>query len=399
MKLLFLNNVFPELSQTFVASQIAQAIAAGHEVEVVAVRSPRDAAVISRAREALPQVRYALPVSAPAVGRLGAWAARRPVKLPSSLRFLLTGKIGRVDLLTAALISDSPDAIIANFGENGIRAARLKRLLFPQARLCVLFHGQDMSAFVARHGWGPYREVAVAIDLPLGVNARWVELLRTQAGMPHAKLHHVGVQLDHVRPWKGGAPGPFSILFVGRLVEKKGLEYLVRAAALLKEQGRDLRLDVIGDGPLRAAAEALSAALGVEADIRFHGDTPHETVLQAMQESHCLVVPSVTAGTGDAEGIPVALMEGMASGMPVVATRHSGIPEVVSDGVTGLLVPERDPRALAAAIRRIMDDPQGAKDMGVRARAHMHKDFDASRQNATLLAELEALVARSADRD
>jgi len=149
------------------------------------------------------------------------------------------------------------------------------------------------------------------------------------------------------------------LISTGRLIEKKGHTYTLQALALLKRSRPELAftLDIVGEGPDEAALKAETARLGLEAVVRFHGGLPHQRTLELLRNAAIFVLPSVTAADGDMEGIPVSIMEAMALGLPVVSTFHSGIPELVEDGVSGRLVPERDPEALAAAIASVVATP------------------------------------------
>lgn len=397
MNILFVNNVFPEPSQTFVVSQIRYAVNSGHNVEVIALKKGSvPPGLMNSWKSQIPPVRYAAPISPFLLFRLLRATAAHPRRVLRGIRLVAGRRIRRNQALAAVLPETEPDIIVANFGENGVWAAWMKRNFFPQARLCVLFHGQDMSAFVHQHGWGPYKAIGPEIDLPLAVSKKWLSLLQSEAGMAHAKLHYLGVDLRGIPEWKGSS-GHFSVLFVGRLVEKKGVDVLLSAAAALRERGLRFFLQIIGDGPKRSDLEAKVARLELEGLVSFYGSLPHGEVLRRISEADCVVVPSVTAQNHDAEGIPVVAMEAMGSGAPVVATRHSGLPELIEDGVTGLLVPERDPYAIADAISLLMQDPERAKMIGSQARRHIRAAFDGEKQNELLFRKLQALRTSPAD--
>jgi colanic acid/amylovoran biosynthesis glycosyltransferase len=127
-------------------------------------------------------------------------------------------------------------------------------------------------------------------------------------------------------------------------------------------------LDFIGDGPLLDECRALAKHLSVADQIRFHGAQPSETVRRLMSQASIFLQHSVTAESGDTEGLPVAILEAMASALPVISTRHSGIPEAVLDGGTGILVDEHDVDGIAAAIAALLSDPVRARAMGAAGR-------------------------------
>jgi glycosyltransferase involved in cell wall biosynthesis len=150
--------------------------------------------------------------------------------------------------------------------------------------------------------------------------------------------------------------GPFGLLFVGRLVERKGVAVLLRAVALLSRK-RDLRLTIVGDGPLRRVLELEADALGVGDRVRFLGFVPDSDMTDHFRAADALVLPAVQDSKGDVEGLGVVLIEAIAHGKPVIASDSGGIPDIVIDGESGLLVPPGSPEALAAAIERLLADP------------------------------------------
>lgn len=178
-----------------------------------------------------------------------------------------------------------------------------------------------------------------------------------------------------------------QVLSVARLVPFKGLTHLVEACRLLVARGYDLRCEIIGDGPLRADLEGQITAAGLGGRVVLRGARPQDEVRQALDGASLFVLPSIDAGHGDMEGVPVSLMEAMATGVPVVATRTGAVPELVEDGVTGLLAPPGDAEALATAVARLAGDDMLAERLGMEGRARAQRDFDLWR-NARLLHDL-----------
>jgi len=166
-----------------------------------------------------------------------------------------------------------------------------------------------------------------------------------------------------------------GLLFVGRLIERKGAEFAVRAVAELRRRGRAARLTIVGDGADRPRLEALIKELGLFGVVELAGALPHDAVAEHYRTASVLLMPAVTDWKGEQEGFGMVLVEAMASGLPVVATRSGGIPDVVRDGATGLLVPERDPEALATAAARLLDDPPLAQRLATAARAELESRF------------------------
>jgi colanic acid/amylovoran biosynthesis glycosyltransferase len=175
-----------------------------------------------------------------------------------------------------------------------------------------------------------------------------------------------------------GAGPLWDVAFVGRFVAKKGVEDLIAALARLDRP----RALLIGSGPLEGKIRAYAADRGVDAT--FLGAREPAAVARELARTRVFVAPSKTAPDGDAEGLPTTILEAAALGVPTVSTRHSGIPEAVLDGTTGLLGPEGDADALASNIDRLLADDAFRRQLGAQARAHVSAHFDLRRQSEIL---------------
>lgn len=289
----------------------------------------------------------------------------------------------------------APRLVHAHFGPDAAWAIPIaRRLRLP---LVATFWGHDITVSAsASLGYRAYRSMLLPrifrhADLIIAVS-EWIRKLLLDAGAPPSRVqvHYVGTDTQRFRPSAGVERERF-VLFVGRLVEKKGVEYLLKAMAVVQKQQPSLDLVIAGDGPLREGLEKLANELNVRC--RFEGARTHEQVFELMKRALFLAVPSVTAASGDAEGLPLTLLEGQSMGLPVVATRHSGIPEAVEDGGSGFLVDERDHQALAEAILLLAQDSERRAQMGTAARALMVRKFDLKTQSR----ELEGLYRRLLD--
>jgi len=147
-----------------------------------------------------------------------------------------------------------------------------------------------------------------------------------------------------------------EILFVGRLVERKGVEYLLRALRIVYPK-IDVRLTVVGTGPLFPALKALTVELGLEDRVNFTGALPQQELEKAYRRCDLFVLPACYDSSGDTEGLGVVLLEALSCGKPVIGSNVGGIPDIIKHEQTGLLVPEKDPEALAQAIERVLSDP------------------------------------------
>jgi colanic acid/amylovoran biosynthesis glycosyltransferase len=259
-----------------------------------------------------------------------------------------------------------PDAVLAEYGPMGCLLAYACR----QARvpLFVHFHGYDASLLLQdRLQVSQYRLLfrsASGVIVPSQFLARRL----MKIGCPKAKLHvnPYGVDTRIFSPTSGTRQQ--LLIAVGRLVEKKAPQLLIQAFARIAHQCPEARLDVVGDGPLAAHCQTLISSLGLGNRIRMLGVKNRKSIARLMQQGLLFVQHSITAVNGDTEGLPVAILEAMASGLPVISTRHAGIPEAVVDGVTGLLVEEKDVHAMALAMGELLDDPARAARMGAAGR-------------------------------
>jgi len=175
---------------------------------------------------------------------------------------------------------------------------------------------------------------------------------------------------------------------VSRLVEKKGLAYLLRACAILKERGEPFRCLIVGDGPERDTLQTMVEQLRLNGNVELTGPMSNESVRGLMSPDSILVAPSIYGSDGERDGIPTVLVEAMACGMAVVSTCVSGIPELVVNEYNGLLVPERDEVALAGAMQRLLRDSQLRESLGRRGRQRVLSDFnirDSSRRLWSLI--------------
>jgi glycosyltransferase involved in cell wall biosynthesis len=174
----------------------------------------------------------------------------------------------------------------------------------------------------------------------------------------------MGVEVEHFasgsreRLRRNLRPNEFILLFAGRLVEKKGVEDLLRAFAMLNKSLKDMaRLWIVGDGSLMSSLQELATALGVRDKTEFFGSVPNHRLRDYYAAADLFVGPSIVAESGDTEGQGVVFIEAFAAGLCVIATRVGGIPEVVDDGRTGILVSPGSPAELAAAVQRLFSDP------------------------------------------
>jgi colanic acid/amylovoran biosynthesis glycosyltransferase len=386
LRICFRVGQYPALSETFVDQQIRGMIDRGHRISVLADAPSRDRGAALAGSAAGLSVHYIEPRT-----RLLAAARRR---LPYRLIRRGSARAERRWCL-------GEDVVVCHFGWSGLKMAESLQPLprTARCRLVVVFHGDDMSRMLVENGEDVYRPVFAEADLLLPVSRFWRDrLIELGAPPERAVVHHMGVALmehpfrERPRPADGR---PLQLISVGRLVEKKGMDVLLAALAHYRETRGALPFTVriFGGGPLGDTLRAAATRLCLADAVRFEGPQPHEAIRRALDEADAFVLPSRRAADGDMEGIPVALMEAMASGLPVVTTRHSGIPELVEHEVNGLMAPENDAAALAGELERLVGDPEAALRRAVVARRTVTREFDNGVQNARLETLLTDLVA------
>ena len=282
-----------------------------------------------------------------------------------------------------------PALLHAHFEWGGKDALPLARAL--RVPLLVTCHGKDVTEHTEAHsGWlgrrlhgSRRRRLQAGGHLFLAVS----EFIRQQMlarGYPAERtvVHYIGVDtVKFARPPEPAIREPV-VLFVGRLVEKKGCEYLIHAMAEASQALSSVELVIIGDGPLRESLESL--AKKNLAQYRFLGVQSPEQIRQWLARAKLFSVPSVEAKSGDSEGFGIVFLEAQSMGVPVVSFRHGGISEAVAHGTTGLLSDERDWRGLAAGIVELFKDEARWQSMSIAARQRTVESFDLARQTQAL---------------
>ncbi len=386
MKVCFVVDKFPSLSETFVLDQIAGCLERGMQVGVVCnettfgkERNVDDA----RWRNLPGGVSAWWGLLAPLRPHLRNWSGRLWDKASTALDIALAGKLEKYDV------------IVAHFGNNGLRVARAMKRRRISAPLVTVFHGHDVGAPMHDGTLSRYRVVFDQGTLQLPVNGFFRDaLIETGAAADEVSVHHMGVKTEEIAFRPAERREALALISVCRLTEKKGIEYALRALAQVWSQRPDIEwtYSIIGGGELLGEMKELASRLGIAPRVEFLGPRPHAEVKQRLAEAHIFLLPSVRAGDGDLEGIPVALMEAMAAGLTVVSTYHSGIPELIEDGVSGLLAPERDAAALAKKLVWAADNADLCRALAVEARRKVEDDFNSTRLNDEFANTLVRLV-------
>jgi colanic acid/amylovoran biosynthesis glycosyltransferase len=305
----------------------------------------------------------------------------------------LTGRSARLRRVLSGL---RPAVVHAHFaGDGWLVSHSAARLGVP---LVVTLHGYDVTSQPRmsgprgvrhrRHLRATFNRASLIIAVSGHVRDRAVEL---GADPAKVRVHHTGVPIPAAAP---DVPKRWDITFVGRFVEKKGIDDLIGAVGAIADPRP--RLLLVGDGPLLAAVRDRAAELGLDAT--FPGPQSPDAVRRLLAESKVFVSPSKTAANGESEGLPTTLLEAASVGVPVVSTFHSGIPEAVVDGETGLLSDPGDRVSLADNIKRLLADDELRIRLGRQARRRAEERFDLRTQTLALEEMYEALPPGRPDR-
>lgn len=283
-------------------------------------------------------------------------------------------------------------AVLAEYGTTGVLVMDACRQLgLP---LIVHFHGYDASVrSVLEENAEAYREMfrraAAIIAVSDAMRRKLISL-----GAPPAHVHLIPCGIDcTVFDRSDPASAPPVLLAVGRFIEKKAPHITIEAFSKAHRVMPEARLRMVGDGPLLEGCRALAKTLGVADAVTFLGAQPHAVVQEEMRRARCFVQHSVEAVNGDCEGTPVAILEASASGLPVVATRHAGIPDVVVDGETGFLVDEWDTEAMAARMISLLREAQLARTLGQAARRRTQSRFSNQQSDGRLGAVIQSFLS------
>ncbi len=401
----YVMSRWPKLTETFILFEVLAVEALGQPVELY------------------PLLRHREPVSHPEAIALGARARfqpllsrailasqvdamrRRPRAYFGALLALMRGTLGSANYFFGGLaIFPKVVHMARDMEARGVSHVHCHFSNHPAAAGFIIHrltgipysfvaHGSDLH--VDRHMLD--RKVAEAAFV-VAISRDNLEEIVADVGEPsRAKVEviHCGVDTTTLRPSAATRPPerPLTILSIGTLHEVKGQAHLVEACRRLRDRDVAVRCRFIGDGEDETMLRERIETAGLADSVTLDGRLTRSQVIDALGEADLLVAPSVVAANGKREGIPVVLMEAMSCGLPVVASRLSGIPELVDDGVTGLLVPPGDPGALADAIERLHADPSLRARLGAAARRRVEADFDLATNARIVLDRIAASAA------
>jgi colanic acid/amylovoran biosynthesis glycosyltransferase len=401
----YVLKMYPRLSETFILDEILGLEEAGAAVSVYSLRPPTEGRfhpdvsrvhgdvhylpdfASSSALQAFRTLRDLGPGSEAALDRALRFLDRLAAKQPSLL-------VQGLELASAAR-RDGVEHLHAHFMTVAAQTAYLAHL-FTGLPFTVTAHAKDVyRRTVDREVFREIAEAAAGIVTVCEYNRRYILDRLLEGNAARVVRIYNGIPLDAVPAGPRSREGHL-ILGVGRLVEKKGYDVLLEACRILVDRGIHLRCLVIGDGDQREPLLNLRGRLGLEGVVEFPGSMPRNRILEWMQRARVLVAPCVTGEDGNRDALPTVALEALASGLPVVSTPVGGIPEIVEHGVEGLLVPERDPRALADALRALLSDEVMWTRLSRAARAKAALRFDRRKNLPELISLFRGAAAASA---
>lgn len=396
MKIAYLLKMYPRFSETFIVNEILELERRGVDVRIYSLRKPDDGRFHAKLAKVKANVVY-LPEypdkeparveraeAALALARPESYAAVRQQAEARGHEYAIK-RFQQAAIIAAHLLAHPVDAIHAHFASSATRVAHTVNQLIGlpysfTAHAKDIFH-EEVRPDSLRSKIRGARFVVTVSDY----NRQHLDGLMGDDAADVRRLYN-GIDLRHFRP-NGHKPAESNlILAVGRLVEKKGFDVLIRACALLRDWGTDFRCEIIGKGDQEATLLGLIDSLGLHGRVKLAGPKSQDGVRRAYRRAGLFALPCVIGSDGNRDGLPTVLLEGMACGLPVVTTPITGNPEIVDDGLNGRLVPPDDPHALALALDELLRRPDLRTAMSLEARAKVERCFDV-RQNVAVLVD------------
>ncbi|MEF3102708.1 glycosyltransferase [Raoultella terrigena] len=404
MNITFFCVTFPVASETFIQNQIISFIEMGHNVRILALY-PGDMDYLHEDfvnYELAKKVDYIFPSNFMGKSKFNVLRTR----ILHSLKSLTPKKIRSFDILKYGHLSHSlylpsilgnvkstyqADYFIAHFGTCGSIANSLRELGVLNGKIATVFHGFDISiqSILIRYR-KLYADLFVEGDLFLPISHLWKNKM-IHLGCESSKIEviRMGIHVDDFLYKERTIGDKLNIVSVCRLIEKKGIEYVIRACSILKENRIPFQYTIVGYGPLELKLKSLINELDLTEVVTITGFQSQDKVKAILDKSNVFVLPSITSDNGDMEGIPVALMEAMANGLPVVSTYHSGIPELIENNVSGYLCDEKNVEQISDKFSFILRNTQHVLNVTIQARRKIEKDFNIDLEYKKMTALLE----------
>lgn len=391
VRVAYMTGEYPRATDTFIQREVAALRKLGTDVETLSIRRPAENEQVGPEQKAeRERTFYVLPASPWTLLKAHAWMlASSPLRYFRALRTALTIRPPGIKAFIWQLAYFAEAAVVARH----MRDRGLPHLHnhFSNSSCSVAMLAAEMGGFTfsfTMHGPAEFyepkywridekiRRAAFVACISSFCRSQAMVFAR-EADWGKLRVVHCGVTLSLYMPRRHEGRGT-KLLFVGRMAAVKGVPVLLDALAQLTKSRADVVLTLAGDGPDRASLEAQARNLEIERNVRFLGYQSQAQVRELLAQTDVFVMASF------AEGVPVVLMEAMAAGVPVVATRIAGVPELVTAGDSGYLVPPADEESLAARITDLLDDPDLRNRFAAAGRAKVERKFDVDTESAKL---------------
>lgn len=397
-----LMSRFPTVTETFILREMIEMERQAQPVRVVPMIRENPRVIHEAAKPWVGRALYTPFLSLPIVRANLRTMLRRPLRYFGLLARLKLGTLTSPEVFARTLAVFPKSVYLAEqLTREGIRHVHAHYATHPSTMALIIaslsditfsftVHAHDIQVNRALLRW-KLRETRFVRSIS-DFNRRFLEQLYPAEAAGKIDVIHVGIEPQpyeengrRVQP-PVGAP---KILCVAAHKPYKGLPVLIEACRILRDKGVSFVCDIVGDGPMRAELESMIRTAKLESAVRIAGARPQEEVTRMMAEASVFALPSIVAADGQMEGIPVALMEALASGRPVVTTSISGIPELVENDVNGILVPPGDAAGFAAALERVLSDPAMRTEMGRRGQEKVRAEFTLEECTRMLVARLD----------
>jgi glycosyltransferase involved in cell wall biosynthesis/Ser/Thr protein kinase RdoA (MazF antagonist) len=419
----YIMSRFPRVTETFILRELLELERQGQPVVIFPLLRVQQAVRHAEVDRLMSKVHYTPFLSLAILSAHLHYLRRSPRQYVKTLWSALKGTWGSTNLFMGAMGIFPKSVYLARLiEERGIKHVHAHFATHPALAALIIselsgvgfsFTAHAHDIFVHTKMLAEKMEKARFVATISEFNKQY--LLRLSAQTPESKIKVIrcGIEMGRYsradefqisnfqsraeEPLSSQSDDPLTILCVASLQPYKGIEYLVNACALLKQQLPHLQCLIVGEGEERDRLERLITQLGLPQTVHLLGARPQSEVTAWLAQADLFVLPSVVAPNGQMEGLPVALMEAMASRLPVVATRLSGIPELVQDGVTGLLVPPRNAWALARAITLLYERKHLRQEMGRRGREKVAREFELTNNVAKLRTLFSAILDQQSE--
>lgn len=409
MKIAFIVGRFPVLSEAFILNQITGLIDRGHQVDIYALEG------YELEEKAHPDVeKYNLlehTYYAPKIPENYVWRTLKAMWLLATnfsknplacLQAINVFKYGKKAASLRILYTAIPflenqryDVIHCQFGIYALEVMFARDVGALKGKLISSFRGYDISWYIQEKGDRVYDQLFKTADFFL-TNCDFFKrrILKLGCAPNKVLVHRSGINCSRFafNTRHPSTDGVFRIATTGRLIEKKGIEYSIRAVAKVAENHPNIEYNIIGDGNLKEHLQQIIEELNIQDKVNLLGWKNQREIIEILDKSHIFIASSVTAADGNQDAPVNTLKEAMAMGLPVIGTLHGGIPELIEDGVSGFLVPERDADAIAEKLIHLIEHPEKWPLMGKAGRAYVEKHYETNKLNDELVEVYQELV-------